>query len=65
MTIEDARQLLEIQARFGGSYNRNCARLILAEVHRVLGAASVDELIRELALDEIFGFEPENFSTNC
>lgn len=58
MTLEKARQLLEVQANFGGFYNRNSARLILSEVQREHGQAAADRLIGELALDEIFGFEP-------
>jgi hypothetical protein len=37
MTLEKARQLLAVQAGFGGGYNRNGARLILAEVAREHG----------------------------
>lgn len=55
MTLEKARQLLVTQADFGGGYNRNSARLILAEVTREHGQAAADNLIRELRLDEIFG----------
>jgi hypothetical protein len=59
MTLEKARQLLEVQAGFGGGYNRNSARLILAEVVREHGAGAAAGLIRELRLDAIFGFDPE------
>jgi hypothetical protein len=59
MTLEKARQLLEVQAGFGGGYNRNSARLILAEVRREHGEAATGSLIRELRLDEIFGFGTE------
>lgn len=55
MTLEKARELLDTQARFGGGYNRNAARLILAEVTREHGQAAADALVRELRLDEIFG----------
>ncbi|MCX7168252.1 MAG: hypothetical protein NTV11_18535 [Rhodocyclales bacterium] len=55
MTLERARQLLRTQADFGGGYNRNSARLILAEVVREHGQAAADTLIRELRLGEIFG----------
>lgn len=55
MTLEKARELLGTQANFGGGYNRNAARLILAEVMREHGPAAADALIRELRLDEIFG----------
>ena len=58
MTIVKARELLETQAGFGGGYNRNGARLILAEVAREHGQDAADRLIRELRLDEKFGFAP-------
>lgn len=57
MTLEKARQLLATQAGFGGGYNRHGARLILAEVEREHGSAAVVELIRELRLDAVFGFD--------
>lgn len=56
MTLERARELLGTQVSFGGGYNRNGARLILAEVAKEHGQAAADALIRELRLDEIFGF---------
>ena len=58
MTLERAKELLQIQAGFGGPYNANSTKLILSEVMREHGQASVDGLIRELRLDEIFGFRP-------
>jgi hypothetical protein len=63
VTLEKARQLLEVQAGFGGSYNRNGVRLILAEVAREHGSAAVDRLVRELRLDEIFGLAPGSGNT--
>lgn len=58
MTLEKARELLEVQAGFGGFYNGNSAKLILAEVSREHGQPAVDRLIRELELERIFGFRP-------
>lgn len=58
MTLDKAKSLLEIQAGFGGGYNRNSARLILAEVIREHGQSAADSLIAELGLEEIFGFVP-------
>ena len=58
MTLDKARQLLGTQADFGGGYNRNGARLILAEVIREHGQDAADLLIREMRLDELFGFRP-------
>ena len=58
MTLEKARQLLQAQVSFGGGYNRNGARLILADVIREHGQVAADELIREMRLDQLFGFQP-------
>jgi len=58
MTIDKARELLQVQAAFAGFYNGNAAKLILSEVFREHGQAAVDGLIREVGLDRIFGFEP-------
>ncbi len=58
MTLERARQLLEVQAGFGGPYNANSAKLILSEVMRENGQDAVDGLVMELELDRIFGFTP-------
>jgi hypothetical protein len=58
MTLEKARQLLKVQADFGGFYNANASKLILSEVQREHGQEAVDALIREFRLEEIFGWEP-------
>jgi len=58
MTLERARELLARQAAFGGGYQRNGARLVLAEVSREHGQGAVDTLIRELGLEATFGFAP-------
>ena len=58
MTLEKARQLLQAQVSFGGGYNRQGARLILADVAREHGQAAADALIREFGLDRLFGFVP-------
>jgi hypothetical protein len=64
MTYNRARELLQTQVYIGHGYNRNAARLILAEVQRDLGQASVDRLIRELNMTEVFGFNPgEHFKS--
>lgn len=64
MTLEKARQLLQVQVDFGGGYNRNSARLIVAEVVREHGQAVADQLIREMHLDEIFGISASATRTN-
>lgn len=58
MTLDKARQLLQVQVDFGGGYNRNSARLILAEVVREHGQTSANQLISEMHLDDVFGFAP-------
>jgi hypothetical protein len=58
MTVDKARELIKIQADLGGGYNRNSARLILAEVQREHGQAAVDALIREFDLETKFGLAP-------
>lgn len=57
MTLDKARELLKVQADFGGFYNGNSAKLILSEVQKDHGQDAVDQLIRELNLDKIFGFK--------
>ena len=47
-----------MQADFGGFYNANGAKLILAEVQREHGQSAVNALISELELERIFGFAP-------
>ncbi len=58
MNIDRARELLQVQTSLGSGYNRNSARLILAEIQREHGQAAVDRLIRELDLEKAFGFAP-------
>jgi hypothetical protein len=58
MNLEKARELLQVQISLGSGYNRNSAKLILAEVQREHGQAAVDRLIRELELEAAFGFKP-------
>jgi hypothetical protein len=57
VTLKKARELLSVQADMGGGYNRNGARLILAEVQREHGQAAVDAFIREFDLEQVFGFK--------
>lgn len=57
MTLEKARELLSVQASMGGGYNRNAARLILAEGKLDHGQGSVDAFIREFDLETLFGFK--------
>jgi len=57
MTLDKARELIQVQLSFGGGYNRNAVRLILAEVSNTHGQGAVDQLIRELDLSEKFGLD--------
>jgi len=57
MTLDKARELITMQKAFGSGYNRNAARLILAEVQREHGQQAVDQLIEELQLEEAFGLK--------
>lgn len=58
MTLDRARQLIEIQTGIAGGYNRNATKLIFAEVQNQHGQAAVDQLIHEFNLEKIFGFKP-------
>ena len=58
MTLEKAHELLSVRENMGGGYNCNGARPILAEVTREHGHAAVDNFIRELDLESLFGFKP-------
>ena len=50
---------MAVQARMGGGYNRNAARLIkLAEVQADHGQTGVGALIREFDLETLFGLKP-------
>lgn len=42
----------------GGGYNRNAAKLILAEVELEHRVEAVAQLIRSLNLEQIFEFKP-------
>ena len=53
MTLDQARELLKVQAGFGGFYNGNSAKLILPEVMREHGQVVVDQLICETELDKV------------
>lgn len=56
MILDKAKELLLVQADFGGLYNGNSAKLVLSEVGRVDGQQDVDFLIRETRLDQVFDF---------
>ncbi len=63
MTLDKARELIQVQLGFGGGYNRNAVRLILGEIQREHGQGAVNSLIRELGLTETFDLaENSDFS---
>ncbi len=58
MTLSKASELLQTHITMGSGYNRQAARLVLAEVMNEHGQGAVDQLIRELDLEEKFDFRP-------
>ncbi len=58
MTLSKACELLQTHITMGSGYNRQAARLVLAEVMSEHGQGAVDQLIRELELEEKFDFRP-------
>jgi hypothetical protein len=57
MSLDRAKELLQVQTGFGGFYNANTAKLILAEDNREHGQWAVDQIICGYELDRVFGFE--------
>lgn len=57
MTLDKAKEMLRVQADLGGGYNRNAARLILAEIAKDHGQQAVDALIKEFDLETVFGLK--------
>ena len=58
MTLDKARELITMHVGLGSGYNRNAARMVLGEVMRDLGQATVDQLIREYGLEEKWEIKP-------
>jgi len=58
MTLDRARELILEQLQFRSGYNRNSVRMILAEVRKLHGQGAVDQLIRELDLEQRFDLKP-------
>lgn len=64
MNLDRARELIEVQLQFSSGYNRNSVRMILAEVQKLHGQGAVNQLIRDLDLEQKFDLEPgSNFSS--
>jgi len=51
LTLDKARERIQVQLGFGGGYNRNGVRLILGEIQREHGQGAADQLIRETGPD--------------
>ncbi len=58
VTINKARELLQTHITMGSGYNRQAARLVMAEVMNEHGQVAVDQLVRELNLEDKFDFRP-------
>ncbi|BAO43051.1 hypothetical protein [Thiolapillus brandeum] len=58
MNLNRARELIGVQLQFRSGYNRNSVRMILAEVQKMHGQGAVDQLIRELGLENRFDLKP-------
>jgi hypothetical protein len=58
VTLDKARELIQVQVSLGSGYNRNATRLILREVQLEHGQNAVDDLIAELDLQAVFGLRP-------
>jgi len=52
MTLEKAHELVAMHSSLGSGYNRNACRMVLGEVMRDFGQATVDQLIRDYGLTE-------------
>jgi hypothetical protein len=64
VTLDKARELIQVQVSLGSGYNRNATRLILREVQLEHGQNAVDELIAELDLQAVFGLRPGSDFSN-
>ena len=58
MTIDRAKELIQVQLQFNSGYNRNAVRMILGEVQRTHGQQATDALIVEFGLEQHYGLKP-------
>ena len=58
MTLEKTHELLTMHAGVGSGYNRNSARIVVAEVMRDFAHETVDALIREYDLEKQWELKP-------
>jgi hypothetical protein len=62
MTLNKAKEYLAVQADLGSTgsgYNRNAAKLILAEVQKEHGIEAANDFISEFNLDELFDLQKD------
>jgi hypothetical protein len=57
MTLEKARELIQVQVDLGGGYNRNSIRILLGEVKKAHNQEAVDKFIKDFSLDTLFGLK--------
>lgn len=65
MTLEKARELIEMHVQLGSGYNRNAVKLVLGEVMRDFGQDTVDELIRGYGLEQKWDIRPGTVFTSA
>lgn len=58
MTLEKTHELITMHADPGSGYNRNAARMVVAEVKRDFGQETVDALIREYDIEKQWKIKP-------
>lgn len=65
MTLEKARELIEMHVQLGSGYNRNAVKMILGEVMRDFDQATVDDLIRRYGLEQKWEIKPGTVFTSA
>ena len=58
MTLEKAHELIAMHVTLGSGYNQNAAKMVLGEVMRDFGQETVDALIREYGLEQLWDIKP-------
>lgn len=58
MTLEKAREMIADHVAIAGGYNQTSTKMILGELQNDEGQTSVDSIIREFGLEELWGFVP-------
>ena len=58
MTLAKAREMIADHVAIAGGYNQTSTKMILGELQQDEGQSSVDSVIREFGLQELWGFVP-------